>query len=413
MIDWESGYVIGIREEREHIQLIDVIEESSGSIQPAIAYPLLTGSCALGMRVRINRTARMLGLGSGGYDFVIPDADIRETLAKPENPEFGTELWLDAKGSPLSACAENQKTGTDRSHFAMKRQAGHIMKLRYTPMQLKVHAIEEPTHPLHSRIYGKDSLHNCPVIVAELHSMVPVLCSVLQYLTSHSCQIAYVMTDGGALPAMMSKNCQELKQKHLLAGVVTVGNAFGGDIEAINLYSGLLAARYALQADAIIVAMGPGITGSGTTYGHTGIEQGVALNAIHTLRGHGIPVLRCSATDRRKRHDGISHHTLTSLMQVSLVSGSIGVPEIASSTVKEKIWDQLIGHRICERYEIIETGCSHVSDAFRQYGIHCSSMGRTYEDDPVFFDMAGAAAEVAVRSTAWRKSLRYAEDVRN
>ena len=49
-----------------------------------------------------------------------------------------------------------------------------------------------------------------------------------------------------------------------LAGVVTVGQSFGGDLEAVTVHTGLLAARHVLGADLAIVTQGPGNLGTGT-----------------------------------------------------------------------------------------------------------------------------------------------------
>ena len=51
------------------------------------------------------------------------------------------------------------------------------------------------------------------------------------------------MTDGGALPAWFSRTVAGLRDAGWLATCVTVGQAFGGDLEAVSIHSGLLAAR--------------------------------------------------------------------------------------------------------------------------------------------------------------------------
>jgi hypothetical protein len=90
---------------------------------------------------------------------------------------------------------------------------------------------------------------------------------------------AYVMTDGAALPMQFSQAVNWLKEQGIIHGTVTVGHAFGGELEAVNIYSGLLAAYEAFHPDVIIVTMGPGIVGTGTKWGFTGVEQGMVLNA--------------------------------------------------------------------------------------------------------------------------------------
>ena len=45
-------------------------------------------------------------------------------------------------------------------------------------------------------------------------------------------RVVYVMSDQGALPMAFSRSVAELRASGLLAGTVTVGQAFGGDLEA-------------------------------------------------------------------------------------------------------------------------------------------------------------------------------------
>jgi hypothetical protein len=72
------------------------------------------------------------------------------------------------------------------------------------------------------------------------------------------------MTDGGALPIAFSRSVAGLCGAGWLAATVTVGQAFGGDLEAVNLHTGLLAAAHVLHADVAIVAQGPGNLGTGS-----------------------------------------------------------------------------------------------------------------------------------------------------
>ena len=49
-----------------------------------------------------------------------------------------------------------------------------------------------------------------------------------------------------------------LREAGWLAGTVTVGQAFGGDLETVTVHTGLLAARHVLGAQVTVVAQGPG-----------------------------------------------------------------------------------------------------------------------------------------------------------
>src|SRR5690606_14285371 len=93
-------------------------------------------------------------------------------------------------------------------------------------------------------------------------------------------KVAYIMSDGGALPLTLSRHAAQLAEMSWLCGTVTYGQAYGGDLETMNKFTALIAARHILQADIIIVCMGPGIAGTGTPLGHTGTEVGELINAV-------------------------------------------------------------------------------------------------------------------------------------
>ena len=122
--------------------------------------------------------------------------------------------------------------------------------------------------------------------------------------TDPDLKVAYVMTDGGALPASFSRTLDALAAS--LVGVVTVGQAWGGDLEAVTLHTGLLAARHVLRADLAVVTQGPGNLGTGTPWGFSGVAAGEACNAVTVLGGEPIGALRISDADPRPRHRGVS-----------------------------------------------------------------------------------------------------------
>ena len=143
------------------------------------------------------------------------------------------------------------------------------------------------------------------------------------------------MTDQGALPLAFSRSVAELAEAGLLAGTVTVGQAFGGDLEAVTVHSGLLAARLALEADIVVVTQGPGNLGTGTRWGFSGVGAGEAINAAGVLGGRPVGALRVSGADQRDRHRGVSHHSLTAYGRVALFPADIAVPDFAAETAPE------------------------------------------------------------------------------
>ena len=87
------------------------------------------------------------------------------------------------------------------------------------------------------------------------------------------------MTDGGALPLAYSRLAAALREAGWLAGTVTAGQAWGGDIEAVSVHNALLAARHVLHADAAVVIQGPGNLGTETPWGFSGVACGDTVNA--------------------------------------------------------------------------------------------------------------------------------------
>lgn len=312
----------------------------------AICYPAFTGYCRPGDRVLLNTTAVNLRLGTGGWHYV---------------------LAVDGRERSLSA------------------QRGHIMKLRYTPLQGRVLSVEEEASPHHEIMAQADSLHGLPVAVGSLHSML----GPLAWLTAHYApgrRLVYLMSDGAALPLGFSQTVTALKQEGLLAATITFGHAFGGDLEAVNIYSALLAAKHVVQADLAVVLMGPGVVGTGTTWGTTAMEQGIFLNAVLQLQGIPVAIPRLSESESRSRHLGLSHHTQTVFRRV--VQAPVWLPLPTSFQQLSNWTEQLKGlrHRIVWE----ETG-----EAYEQLlaaDLPFSTMGRGPKEDPLFFNGVAAAA---------------------
>ena len=336
----------------------EVLVIVEGSEEKAINYDDITGPVANGDKVVLNTTAIYKGLGTGGSHFIMANLanesiDITET--------------------------------------------GHIMKLRYTPGQVKCLAVEEQDSPYFDQINSFDSLDKMPVIVATLHSMLPPAVVAIKSVSKDSLKVAYIMTDGAALPIDFSNVVAELKNKGLIDASITVGNAFGGDYEAVNIYTGLIAAKEVVKADVVIVAMGPGIVGTGTKYGFTGVEQGEIINAVNILGGQPIAIPRISFADKRERHRGISHHSITVLETIALTPALITLPEMDEEK-KAFIEAQLNQSKIREKHQILYEPTTEILDILQaKYKINVTTMGRNVEQDKEFFLTAAAAGITAAK----------------
>ena len=155
---------------------------------------------------------------------------------------------------------------------------GHLVKARYMPDQVMVTGVDEQGtdhHGLLSRPIGELDLQGMPVVVADLHSSLPaVLAGLRSPDGAEQPRVVYIMTDGGALPLAYSRLAAALREAGWLAGTVTAGQAWGGDIEAVSVHNALLAARHVLHADAAVVIQGPGNLGTETPWGFSGVACG-------------------------------------------------------------------------------------------------------------------------------------------
>ena len=333
----------------------EVLTEIADIKQKAINYDLLTGIVKKGDRVLLNTTAMHKNLGTGGTHFIMANFD---------NPD---------------------KDATE---------IGHIMKLRYTPAQVKVLAVEEADSPYSEIINNTKSLDKTPVIVGTLHSMLPVAAAVCHHCTEGKANLVFIMTDGAALPLPLSQTVHELKEKKILTTTITCGHAFGGDYEAVNIYTALLAANAVARADIIIVTMGPGIVGTGSEFGFTGVEQGEIINAVNILGGSPIGIPRISFADARERHRGISHHTRTALEKIALTPSLVCLP-VLERELSEMILKQLLASDIMEKHVVKVFDSSSTEAVLNKYGLKVKTMGRGFTDDPAFFLACGAAGIAA------------------
>ncbi|HWG94268.1 MAG TPA: DUF3866 family protein [Mycobacteriales bacterium] len=348
MITWRRGTVRGERARWRGAVELDVALEAGGTAR-ALAYPALVGDPAPGDAVLVSTTATDLGLGTGGYALVV---------ALPD------------------------RLPPDRSG------PGHLVKARYTPLQAVVLGADEPDAPTHALVADDRPLPGTPVVVADLHSSLPaVLAGVLD--ARPGTRVAYVMTDGGALPLWFSRTAAALVSGEApgrLAGTVTVGQAFGGDLEAVTLHSGLLAAVRVLEADVVVVAQGPGNLGTGTAWGFSGVAAGEAVNAAAVVGGRPVAVLRLSEADPRPRHRGVSHHSLTAYGRVALAPADVVVPASAAGLVAP-VGDRLARHRL------LEVPDDDLRDVLRPWAPWLSTMGRGGEEgDRVVVEAAGRHA---------------------
>jgi Protein of unknown function (DUF3866) len=301
----------------------------------------------------VNTTAVELGLGTGGWHVV------HWNLARTDWSEKGP---------------------------------GHIIKARYTSLQTDVGSAEEHFDP---ELADVESIDGMPVVAAALHSQVPAVAVAFKDRRPDA-KLAYVMTDGAALPLALSDLVAELTERQLIDATITCGHAFGGDFEAVSVYSALAVARHVIGADAVVVAMGPGIVGTGTRLGFSGIEVGPALDAAAGLEGDPIACLRVSFADERPRHQGVSHHTLTTLRLACRSRVTIPIPAVGGEH-EAQIRADLEGAGLTSRHDVVDIDAPDILGAFAAHDLRINSMGRPAEADPVLFQAAAVAGVLAAQ----------------
>jgi hypothetical protein len=322
------------------------VELEGGERRRAWTDPALVGEAAEGDEVVVNVEALDLGLGSGGFDIVC--ANLTRGLAAERDEDI------------------------------------HVMKLNYSPLQHPVDPVEvahddAPRRPARA----------IPVLVVPLHGHIaPAVWAFSQ--ENPGFRLGYVQTPGAALPGTLSRDVSGLRERGLLCGHVTAGACYGGEHEAISVTGGLHAAAERLGWDAAIAGPGPGILGSATRYGHGGMA---ALDVAHAALALGLPTLlapRLSSSDPRDRHRGLSHHS-AAVLDLLLAAVRVPVPETdaggwpTDAPEGGSALDALaaVTDACGDRHDVAVEGID--LDGYAAAGLPTKTMGRTIEEDPLFF----------------------------
>ncbi|HEY1834725.1 MAG TPA: DUF3866 family protein [Solirubrobacteraceae bacterium] len=336
-------------------------KEAFDSRRPAVADVALVGETKVGDEVIVNVEALDLGLGSGGFDIV----------------HANLTRGLEGEGRP----------------------GAHVMKLNYTSLQHAVQPVEgeELALPL-----------DRPVAVLALHGQLGAVAWAFKQRAPDA-RLGYVQTAGGALPGGHSHTVARLREAGLLAGHITAGPSYGGEQEAITTAGALHHGLHARGWDAAVCGPGPGIVGSASSLGHGGL---VALDSAHTALALGCATLivaRMSSSDRRERHRGISHHTLTVLdlllgpVTVALPAGMrspvgadlrAGLGAVFGSSNENRPALELDVERPVRISRHDWRRAAVDLPAFVASGLPTDTMGRSLPEDPLFFGAALAGGVV-------------------
>ena len=303
---------------------------------------------AVGDRVVVNTTAVELGLGTGGWHVV---------------------HWN------LAASRRGPRSrDRHRDEAAVHEPAGRRRRTS-----------EPPT--------ASDRSTGMPVVVAGLHSQVAAIAVAFKHARPDA-RLVYVMTDGGALPIALSDLVCELRERGLLDATVTCGHAFGGDYEAVSVYGALAVARHVADADAVVVAMGPGSAGTADparlqrrSRSGPSSTRPTALGGYADRRTARLVRRPATAPSRRlapQRHDARRSRRAAGC--------TVALPRVGGDEERQLRAD-LAAAGIDTRHELVDVapvGIVDLLDATRD--LHVVSMGRPAADDPCCSKRAAAAA---------------------
>jgi hypothetical protein len=321
MLSLQRGNVTAVTERLDGLVRLEV------DGRPCVAYPRLTGPVALGDEVVVNVQAVDLELGSGGFDILL--VNLTRGIGLPAEP------------------------------------GAHVMKLPYTPLQHAVrHGEEEGAK--------RNDMGGMPVVCCSLHSQVAPACAGL----GEGRRVAYVQLPGGALPVSLSDTVRVLRERGFVELSIGVGPCFDGDVACVST-AGALAWAAEQGLDAVMCAVGPGIVGTASPWGHGGLAAAEAITTSRALGGRPILAVRYSEADSRERHMGLSHHTRAVLALAGEVE--IGWPAHLENPQ---------GLDAVTRVDV-----SRWEDACA--GLPLSHMGRGPDEDAAFFAAAFAAGRLA------------------
>jgi hypothetical protein len=339
--------------------------EVAGERRPAWADTMLLGEMREGDEVIVNVAALDRGLGSGGFDVV----HVNLTRGLESGGQHGDE---------------------------------HVIKLNYTSLQHPVDPVESTASRLLAHGVGgkgagrrdEEAGERSPaaaetgaataasVAVLPLHGhLAPAAWAAAQ--TSPDIRVGYVQTGGGALPGSLSRDVAELRERGLLCGHIAAAPAYGGEHDALSTVGALDAANR-LGWDAILVGPGPGIIGSNTEFGHGGLA---ALDSAHAALSLRLPTLispRLSSSDPRERHIDVSHHTYT-VLELLLAPVDVAVPE-GEDAIVAALEEAPGTHRL--RFAAADL------DGYAGAGLPATTMGRSLQEDPLFFSAPLAAGRL-------------------
>jgi hypothetical protein len=116
------------------------------------------------------------------------------------------------------------------------------------------------------------------------------------------------------------------------------------------------------------------------------------VNAAGVLGGRPVASLRVSEADTRKRHRGLSHHSLTALGRVALAPADIALADLPGAFGVEV---RRAAQPLSPPHRLVDVPIDGLLEALRAAPVELATMGRSLEEDPAYFLSAAAAGRHA------------------
>ena len=333
------------------------------------------------------RAAEVREVRPGLQRMTLADGSEAYALTELSGPvEPGNELLVNVSALDLglgTGGAHVVHTNLSRPHLGAANPE-RIMKARYLSEQIGVAAVEEAEAGADGRGIpgGLPSLDGVRVVLCVLHSHALALAAAVRDATGMA--PGYVMTDGGALPFVLSDLAAACLERGVIATAVSTGQAFGAPVEAVTVASGV-AALAQRDINRVVIAAGPGHLGTASPLGFSGLDLAGHAAVLDGLGAATALAVRASSGDQRERHRGVSHHSRT-VAALSPRSTVVPVPAGMAAEPSDASWIASLGERTVKVEPVA------VADALIRMNLQVTSMGRPLERDGQACGWLGAAA---------------------
>ena len=281
-----------------------------------------------------------------------------------------TRRWSATPRARRPGAAQRRRAGDGPRHRRLRAGRRAARPAAARPHRPRATWSRPATRPLQAVVLGRrraglpaprgarrrrPPLAGMPVVIADLHSALPAVLAGLR--ADRPGRPGRLRDDRRRRAAAVVLPRPSPRSRPHLAGTVTAGQAFGGDLEASTVHTGLLAARHVLGADVTVVARAPATSAPAPRWGFSGRgRRRGGQRRRRARRPAGRVAADLATPTRAQRHRGVSHHSLTAYGRVALAPrGPRGARRPGARRSARRRCRELARHRLVE---VASPGCS-------------------------------------------------------